>query len=113
MALICTVLPLPLIDISPFFSDDIDSRLAVAAEWDAAMCEYGMATIVGHGLPQVLLCQCLVLVMYASTRHLNTIISPSLPAQGLIDELYDSATSFFSECPPELVSTCGARLTRS
>uniref|UniRef100_A0A7S0JJA6 Fe2OG dioxygenase domain-containing protein n=1 Tax=Calcidiscus leptoporus TaxID=127549 RepID=A0A7S0JJA6_9EUKA len=58
---------LPLIDLAPFFSTDDAARLAVAAEWDAAMQDYGMATLVGHGLPQ-----------------------------SVMQVLYDSALSFFT-----------------
>lgn len=42
---------LPVVDISGFLHGDEQQRLAVAREWDAAFSSVGLATIVGHGVP--------------------------------------------------------------
>ena len=44
--------PLPFVDISPFTAGGgAAARAMAAAQWDAAMREWGVALITGHGLP--------------------------------------------------------------
>ena len=50
-----TSLPIPIVDIAPFFGGDDDARKAVAAEIDAACCETGFFAITGHGVDEDLM----------------------------------------------------------
>lgn len=42
---------LPIIDISPLFSKDVEAMRAVAKQLDEACCQWGFFYIVGHGIP--------------------------------------------------------------
>lgn len=46
-----TSTPVPIIDLSPWYEGDDDSRREVAAAWDRVASEVGFAQIVGHRIP--------------------------------------------------------------
>jgi isopenicillin N synthase-like dioxygenase len=72
-----STLNIPVIDLTPYFKGDDQSRAAVAREWDAAMREFGFAIVSGHGI-----------------------------SESLLAGVYDQAQAFFTRPLPDKMTAC-------